>query len=124
MFVAAIAAWAFAELDNPMAQVCLQALLAAMLLNALAPHAVLFMKYRRYNPGILTATLLGVPFTILFFRQALIEGFVSPLNLVWLFVLSPFTMLALGLCALAFGALFPAGPEVGTEEEVAGNIGG
>lgn len=72
-FVVAWAAWT-SEKRGAYALVVMQAMVLA---NAVAPHITSFFVYRTYMPGLLTAALVNLPFSVYLLRAAFREGWVS-----------------------------------------------
>lgn len=73
-FVVAWAAWKSEKQRwGAYAIVMLQAMVLA---NAVAPHITSFFVYRTYMPGLLTAALVNLPFSVYFLRAAFAEGWV------------------------------------------------
>ncbi len=74
-----------------------------MLVNAIMPHFASTIRFRKYSPGVFTALLLNLPFSIYLFQRAIQEGFMS-WQLFWsLLAIAPFATLALILISLQFG---------------------
>ena len=49
------------------------AIQAILLFNAFIPHLVSTIRFRMYSPGVITATLITLPFSFYLFRRALNE---------------------------------------------------
>ncbi|MBI3151814.1 MAG: HXXEE domain-containing protein [Chloroflexi bacterium] len=76
-----------------------------MLVNAIAPHLVTALRFRKYSPGVVTALILNVPFSIYLFQRAMREGYLS-WPLFWiLLVIAPFAMIFLASASLQAGKL-------------------
>lgn len=76
-----------------------------MLVNAIAPHLVTTLRFRKYSPGIVTALLLNIPFSIYLFQRAMWEGYLS-WPLFWtLLVIAPFAMIFFAYTSLQAGKL-------------------
>jgi hypothetical protein len=105
LVMAAVAAWAYLALDQVAAQMALGALQAAVFVNVFAPHLVLFLRLRRYNPGLVSAVCLNLPFSLFFFRQALVAGWLSVTGLAVLLLLAPLVMITSIVASLRLGAL-------------------
>ncbi len=74
-----------------------------MLVNAIAPHLVTTLRFRKYSPGVITALLLNIPFSMYLFQRAMLEGYMW-WNLFWiLLAITPFATVALVLISLQFG---------------------
>ena len=74
-----------------------------MLVNAIVPHLASTLRFRKYSPGVFTALLLNLPFSIYLFQRAMQEGLVS-WQLFWiLLAIAPFATAILILLSLQFG---------------------
>jgi hypothetical protein len=74
-----------------------------MLVNAIAPHLIATLRFRKYSPGVITGLLLNVPFSLYLFQRALQEGLLT-WQLVWiLMAIAPFATIVLALISLQFG---------------------
>jgi Protein of unknown function with HXXEE motif len=105
LLMAAVAAWAYLAPAQLAAQMALGALQAAVFVNVFTPHLVMFLRLRRYNPGLVSAVCLSLPFSLFFFRQALAVGWLSATGLAVLLLLAPLVMLASIVASLRLGAL-------------------
>ena len=92
----------------PVASIALLEAQAAIAFNAFVPHLALFVRQRRYNPWLVSAALLSVPFSIVFFRGALVAGQVQPNGLLLMFVVAPVVMAGSACAALRVGRLLVA----------------
>lgn len=57
-------------------------------LNIFIPHIAVSVIVLRYNPGVITAIALNLPFSFYFFRRALIEGYLVWKKMKTLFLVS------------------------------------
>lgn len=57
---------------------------AVMLINVLA-HSLLALSFGGYTPGLITALLINLPFSLYLLRRAVREGWMSRSALVWIF---------------------------------------
>ena len=76
---------------------------AIMLVNAVVPHITATIRFRMYSPGVITAVFLNIPFSITLFYRATNEGFLTTNQLILLFVIAPFAMIALAGLSLKLG---------------------
>ncbi|CAG0989156.1 hypothetical protein ANRL2_03054 [Anaerolineae bacterium] len=74
-----------------------------MLVNALAPHLIATIRFRMYAPGVVTAVLLNIPFSIYLIGRAINEGWLDSTAFISLLVIAPFALLALGALFLQIG---------------------
>jgi len=71
--------------------------------NAFIPHIGATVRFRMYSPGVVTATLITIPFSLYLFQRALTESIIS-WNRVWiLLAFAPFLMLAFTLGFIQIG---------------------
>ena len=75
-------------------------------LNVFFPHLLLAVRFRRYNPGLVTALFLTLPFSIYLFQRALNENLLTPNELWILLGLSPLIMIVSIFISLKLGKLF------------------
>lgn len=108
--MAGTAAWAFLAPRSTMAVWTLMAFQGAMGLNAIVPHIVMWLRLRRYNPGLVTAVFLVLPFSVWFFREAMAEGIVGFRGLLELATLAPGIMVGMTLGSLLLGVTAPRRP--------------
>jgi hypothetical protein len=81
-------------------------MLITMTLNVFFPHLLLAIRFRMYNPGLVTALVLILPYSIYMFQRALNENLLVR-NEFWLLLgISPLIMLAAIFISLKLGQLF------------------
>lgn len=81
-------------------------MLMTMAFNVFFPHVLLAVRFRMYNPGLVTALLLILPFSIYLFLRALNEDLITR-NEFWLLLgLAPLIMVAAIVSSLKFAKLF------------------
>jgi len=74
-----------------------------LLLNAFIPHIGATIRFRRYSPGVVTATLITIPFSLYLFQRALNEN-VLTWNQIWILLgIAPFAMVFFTLVFLQIG---------------------
>ena len=64
------------------------------LINVLAPHVAISMRFRCYSPGVVTAVLLILPVTVLLLRAAFRESWINSSIFLWAGPLVVLAMLA------------------------------
>lgn len=77
---------------------------AIIFVNALT-HVGGTVRYRRYSPGLFTAMMVNVPFSLYFFYRMLATPHLSGSGLFIALVLAPLLMIALARSALQAGAV-------------------
>lgn len=82
------------------------AIQAILLFNAFIPHLASTIRFRMYSPGVITATLLTLPFSFYLFRRALIENILSWKQFWILLGVAPFAMVLFALLSLQIGKAF------------------
>jgi hypothetical protein len=75
-------------------------------LNVFFPHLMLALRFRRYNPGLVSALFLNLPFSIHLFQRALNENLLAPHEFWFLLAISPLIMIASIFISLKLGKLF------------------
>ncbi len=63
---------------------------AIVLLNVFIPHIAASVRMRQYNPGVITAVCLNLPFSLYVFRRAYREQYLTPHEFISLFVAALF----------------------------------
>lgn len=74
-----------------------------LLLNAFVPHLAATIRFRMYSPGVLTAVLITVPFSVYLFQRAFAEGVLNWPQFWILLGSAPFAMVVLTVFSLQFG---------------------
>ncbi|MBK9924951.1 MAG: HXXEE domain-containing protein [Anaerolineales bacterium] len=73
--------------------------------NAFIPHIGATIRFRMYSPGVVTGTLITIPFSIYLFHRALTEHMLT-WNQIWiLLAIAPFVMVAFTLGFLQLGKM-------------------
>lgn len=81
-------------------------MLMTMSLNVFFPHLLLAIRFRMYNPGLVTAVFLILPYSIYIFQRALNENLLVR-NEFWLLLgVSPLIMIGSIFVSLKLGKLF------------------
>jgi hypothetical protein len=81
-------------------------MLMTMTLNVFFPHLLLAIRFRMYNPGLVTALFLILPYSIYMFQRALNENLLVR-NEFWLLLgISPLIMIGAIFISLTLGKLF------------------
>lgn len=75
-------------------------------LNIFFPHLLLALRFRTYNPGLVSALFLNLPFSIYLFQRALNENLLAPHEFWILLAISPLIMIASIFISLKLGKLF------------------
>jgi len=74
-----------------------------LLLNAFIPHIGATIRFRMYSPGVVTATLITIPFSLYLFHRALTENILT-WNQIWILLgIAPFAMVFFTLAFLQIG---------------------
>jgi hypothetical protein len=74
-----------------------------MTLNVFFPHLLFAVRFRRYNPGLVTALFLTLPFSIYLFQRALNENLLAQHEFWVLLALSPLIMISSIFTSLKLG---------------------
>ncbi len=61
---------------------------AIVLLNVFIPHIAASVRMKQYNPGVITAVCINLPFSLYFFRRTFREGYLRSREWVPLFLLA------------------------------------
>ena len=80
---------------------------AILLFNAFIPHIAATVRFRMYSPGVISATLITLPFSFYLFRRALDDDNLLSWNQFWgLLGLAPFATVAFAFISLQIGNAF------------------
>ncbi len=79
---------------------------AVLFFNAFIPHIASTIRFRMYSPGVVTATLINIPFSIYLFRRAVSENVLSWKESGILLGIAPFAMVIFALISLQIGKAF------------------
>lgn len=77
MTLAAVVLASRAAADDERSTTLLLWVQAGLFVNAFVPHLLLSVRLRRYTPGVATALLLNIPFTLYLFHRAFREGYLQ-----------------------------------------------
>lgn len=76
-----------------------------ILVNAFLPHIALFIRYRSYNPGLLTAVIITLPFSVYLLRWVLENQFVTPRGAIIVLIAAPIAMTVFVVISLKLGEI-------------------
>jgi Protein of unknown function with HXXEE motif len=79
------------------------AIQAILLFNAFIPHIASTIRFRMYSPGVITVTLITLPFSFYLFRRALNENMLDWKQFWILLGIAPFEMVIFALISLQVG---------------------
>jgi hypothetical protein len=79
---------------------------AILLFNAFIPHIAFTIRFRMYSPGVITATLITLPFSFYLFHRALNENILNWKQFWILLGIAPFAMLIFAFISLQIGKAF------------------
>ncbi len=82
------------------------AIQAILLFNAFVPHIASTVRFRMMSPGVVTATLITLPFSFYLFRRALDENVLNWKQFWILLGIAPFAMVIFALLSLQIGKAF------------------
>jgi hypothetical protein len=74
-----------------------------LLFNAFVPHIATTIRFRMYSPGVITAVLIMLPFSIYVFRRAFAENILTWTQFWIMLGLSPFAVAIIALISLQIG---------------------
>jgi hypothetical protein len=79
---------------------------AILFFNAFFPHIGATILFRMYSPGVVSATLITVPFSIYLCQRALVENMIAWKQIWMLLAVAPFAMVVFAVIALQLGKAF------------------
>ena len=74
--------------------------------NAFIPHIVSTILFRMYSPGVITAVLITLPFSLYLFRRAVNENILTWTQFWILLGIAPFAIVIFVFLSLQFGKTF------------------
>jgi hypothetical protein len=92
-------------LEKPLGYLLVLEILVILLINAFFPHLILALRYQSYNPGLFTALIIIIPFSIYVFIVGYRESIVDTARLGWLLGLALFLMPVSIFTSLGIGKL-------------------
>jgi len=90
-------------LANQRGYLIVLAIQAILLVNAFIPHIASTIRFRMYSPGVITATVITLPFSFYLFRRALNENILDWKQFWILLGIAPFAMVIFALLSLQIG---------------------
>ena len=93
-------------LHNPTGYLLVLGIQMILFFNAFLPHIGTTIRFRMYSPGIVTAVLITLPFSIYLFQRAMREGVLSWSQFWILLAMSPFAMVLFAYLSLRVGSVF------------------
>lgn len=85
---------------------------AILLFNTFVPHLVATIRFCKYSPGVVSAVLITIPFSLYLFRRALHENILSWTQFWILLGVAPFAMVIFALVSLRIGKALERYPGV------------
>ncbi len=82
------------------------AIQAILLFNAFIPHIASTIRFRMYSPGVITATLITLPFSFYLFHRALKEDILDWKQFWIVLGAAPFAMVIFAFLSLQIGKAF------------------
>lgn len=98
--------WGVERLHNEAGYLLVMGIQAILFFNAFIPHIGSTLLFRMYSPGVVTATLITVPFSIYLCQRALAENMVTWKQVWILLAVAPFAMVLFAVIALQLGKVF------------------
>jgi hypothetical protein len=74
--------------------------------NAFIPHIGTTVRFRMYSPGVVTAVLITLPFSVYLFQRAMEEGILNRTQFWSLLAIAPFAMILVAYLSLQLGKAF------------------
>lgn len=104
------------QIPKPTGYLVILEIQMALAFNAIVPHLFTALRLRKYNPGMVTALLVNVPFSFYLFQQALNAKVIERTQVWYLLALAPFVSIFAIIFSLSIGKwvvtiLFPPSAE-------------
>lgn len=74
-----------------------------LFVNAFVPHLATTIRFRLYSPGVVTAVLITIPFSVYLFQRAFAEGILNWGQFWLLLGIAPFAMILLIVMSIRIG---------------------
>jgi hypothetical protein len=81
-----------------------------LFVNAFVPHLATTIRFRLYSPGVVTAVLITVPFSVYLFQRAFAAGILNWGQFWLLLGIAPFAMITLTVLSLQLGKVVTRKP--------------
>ena len=78
---------------------------AIIFINVIFPHIAVTVRSRSYNPGLLTAVIFNLPFSVYLYQRAVAEGYITTLGVIVTLAIAPFAMIVLIASSLRLGEI-------------------
>ncbi|MFT3890843.1 MAG: HXXEE domain-containing protein [Anaerolineales bacterium] len=98
-----LAYWGIEYLHNTTGYLIVLGIQAILFFNAFLPHIGSTILFRMYSPGVVSATLITVPFSIYICQRALLENIITWKQIWILLAIAPFAMVLFAVIALQMG---------------------
>lgn len=95
--------WGVEILHNTTGYWIVMGIQAILFFNAFIPHIGSTIRFRLYSPGVITATLITIPFSIYLFQRALSENIITWKQIWTLLAIAPFAMVLFAFLSLQIG---------------------
>jgi hypothetical protein len=101
ILVIAGTAWGMSHPEAQISFAVIAGFQAVIFMNAVFPHLVALYKTKRYHPGLGTAVLINIPFSLFLFGKMIFEGWIDIGILLGLLAAAPILMILFIQGALA-----------------------
>jgi hypothetical protein len=81
-----------------------------LFVNAIVPHLATTIRFRLYSPGVVTAVLITLPYSVYLFQRAFAEGILNWGQFWVMLGLAPFAMIMLTFLSLQIGKIVTKKP--------------
>jgi hypothetical protein len=94
-FVFFITFWGINQTDHDFGIAVILAVQAIVFVNSIIPHIFVALRYRKYNPGLVTSIFVNIPFSVYLFQQALVEKILELDEMLIMLAIAPLAMIIL-----------------------------
>lgn len=101
--------WGVEHMHNTTGYLLVFGIQAILFFNAFIPHIGSAIRFRMYSPGVVTAVVITIPFSLYLFHRALRENILHWTQLWILLGIAPFAMVLFAYVSLQIGKRFDKG---------------
>lgn len=91
------------QISQPIGYLLVLEIQMALGFNAILPHLLTTLRFREYSPGVVTAVLINLPFSVYLFQRGLREGILGSEQVWAMLAFAPFVTVLAAFVSLQVG---------------------